>query len=407
MSDLSPALSPILDRFKPSTISEIFSLAATLKAEGRKIYDLSTGEPDFPTPRHIRDAAAEAMAAGDTKYSPTDGTFAMKAAVSRKFQRDNGLTYTNDEIVIASGAKPLLADAIRTIASPGCDVVLQAPCWPSHIGMIEIAGASPRYVHTGMEAGFKMTPPALAAAMTSATRAVLLCSPSNPTGAAYSAAELAGLAEVLARYPDVWVISDDLYEHILFDGRSFATIVQATPALRSRTLTVNGVSKAYAMTGWRIGYAAGPPPLISALRKVMSQATGCPSSIGQAAAIAALDGPQDFLSTWIDVYQRRRDRSVSALNRTNALRCATPEGAFYLYPWCGALNGRLTPGGGTITSSADFVRYLLVDWSVAVVPGAAFEGDPHFRISFATADADLDEGIRRIGAAVDALSYRG
>jgi aspartate aminotransferase len=407
MSEALPALSPILDRFKPSAISEIFSLAARLKAEGRKIYDLSTGEPDFHTPRHIRNAAAEAMAAGDTKYSPTDGTFAMKAAVSRKFQRDNSLTYTNDEIVIANGAKPLLADAIRTIASPGCDVILAAPCWPSHIGMIEIAGASPRFVRTNMETGFKMTPAALAAAMTPATRAVLLCSPSNPTGATYSATELAQLAEVLGRHPDVWIVSDDLYEHILFDGRSFSTIAQVAPELRSRTLTVNGVSKAYAMTGWRIGYAAGPQPLIGALRKVMSQTAGCPSSIGQAAAIAALDGPQDFLSAWVDVYQRRRDRSAAVLNKTNALRCAVPEGAFYLYPWCGGLKGKVTPGGMTIGTSADFVRYLLEDWSVAVVPGAAFEGDPNFRISFATADADLDEGIRRIAVAVEALSYRG
>jgi aspartate aminotransferase len=407
MRDPLPAFSPILDRFKPSAISEIFSLAARLKAEGRKIYDLSTGEPDFDTPRHIRDAAAEAMAAGDTKYSPVDGTFAMKAAVSRKFQRENALTFTNDEIVIASGAKPLLADAIRTIASPGYDVVLSAPCWPSHVGMIEIAGASPRYVHTSVDTGFKMTPATLAAAMTPATRAVLLCSPSNPTGATYSAAELSALAEVLVRHPDVWVVSDDLYEHILFDGRSFSTMAQVAPALRSRTLTVNGVSKAYAMTGWRIGYAAGPQPLISALRKVMSQATGCPSSIGQAAAIAALDGRQDFLSTSVDIYQRRRDRSTAVLNKTNSIRCALPEGAFYLYPWCGGVKGKQTPGGAIIGSSADFVRYLLKDWSVAVVPGAAFEGDPHFRISIATADADLDEGIRRIGAAVEALSYRG
>jgi aspartate aminotransferase len=403
---MMPALSSLLDRFLPSAVSDIFTLTAKLKAQGKKIYDLSTGEPDFDTPQHVKEAAVKAIAEGCTKYTPVDGSLAIKSAIARKFWRDNGLNYSEDEIVVANGAKPLLADAIRTLANPASEVVLASPCWPSHVGMIEIAGAYPRFVRTTEDTGFKMTPEALGAAITPKTSVVLLCSPSNPTGATYTHAELEGLSAALARHPDVWIVSDDLYEHILFDGRSFATMAAVNPSLASRILTVNGVSKAYAMTGWRIGYAAGPQVLIDGLCKVMSQAAGCPSSVSQAAAIAALDGPQGFLKDWANSYQRRRDRSVAALRRSRALRCTVPEGAIYLYPSCHGLIGSATARGARIHSSADFVRYLLEDWNVAVVPGSAFEADPYFRLSIATADADLDEGIRRITAAVDALSYR-
>ena len=402
-----PALSSLLDRFLPSAISDIFTLTAKLKAQGKKIYDLSTGEPDFDTPQHVKDAAVKAIAEGNTKYTPVDGSLAIKSAIVRKFSRDNDLNYSEDEIVVANGAKPLLADAIRTLTNPASEVVLASPCWPSHVGMIEIAGAYPRFVRTTEDTGFKMTPEALAAAITPKTSVVLLCSPSNPTGATYTHAELEGLSAALVRHPQVWIVSDDLYEHILFDGRSFATMAAVNPSLASRILTVNGVSKAYAMTGWRIGYAAGPQVLINGLCKVMSQAAGCPSSVSQAAAIAALDGPQGFLKDWANSYQRRRDRSVAALRRSRALRCTVPEGAIYLYPSCHGLIGSTTARGARIQSSADFVRYLLEDWNVAAVPGSAFEADPYFRLSIATADADLDEGIRRINAAVDALSYRG
>jgi aspartate aminotransferase len=404
---MMPALSSLLDRFLPSAISDIFTLTAKLKAQGKKIYDLSTGEPDFDTPQHVKDAAVKAIAEGCTKYTPVDGSLAIKSAIVRKFSRDNDLNYSEDEIVVANGAKPLLADAIRTLTNPASEVVLASPCWPSHVGMIEIAGASPRFVRTTEDTGFKMTPEALAAAITPKTSVVLLCSPSNPTGATYTHAELEGLSAALVRHPQVWIVSDDLYEHILFDGRSFATMAAVNPSLASRILTVNGVSKAFAMTGWRIGYAAGPQVLINGLCKVMSQAAGCPSSVSQAAAIAALDGPQGFLKDWANSYQRRRDRSVAALRRSRALRCTVPEGAIYLYPSCHGLIGSTTARGARIQSSADFVRYLLEDWNVAAVPGSAFEADPYFRLSIATADADLDEGIRRINAAVDALSYRG
>ena len=402
-----PALSSLLDRFLPSAISDIFTLTAKLKAQGKKIYDLSTGEPDFDTPQHVKDAAVKAIAEGCTKYTPVDGSLAIKSAIVRKFSRDNDLNYSEDEIVVANGAKPLLADAIRTLTNPASEVVLASPCWPSHVGMIEIAGASPRFVRTTEDTGFKMTPEALAAAITPKTSVVLLCSPSNPTGATYTHAELEGLSAALVRHPQVWIVSDDLYEHILFDGRSFATMAAVNPSLASRILTVNGVSKAFAMTGWRIGYAAGPQVLINGLCKVMSQAAGCPSSVSQAAAIAALDGPQGFLKDWANSYQRRRDRSVAALRRSRALRCTVPEGAIYLYPSCHGLIGSTTARGARIQSSADFVRYLLEDWNVAAVPGSAFEADPYFRLSIATADAELDEGIRRINAAADALSYRG
>jgi len=399
-----PALSPLLDRFKPSAISGMMGTVARLQAEGNKLYDFSTGEPDFDTPVHIKQAAIEAIEQGDTKYSPTDGTIAVRSAVQRKFERNNNLGFALEQIIVATGAKPLIADIIRAMAGPGDEIVLAAPAWPSHVGMIELAGAEPVFVRAGQSDGFIMGPEQLAAAITSKTRAVLLCSPSNPTGAVYGQEALLAIAEILRKFPDLWIITDDLYEHIIYDDRKFHSILNVAPDLADRTVVINGVSKAYAMTGWRIGYAAGPTDLMNAVRKVMSQATGCPSSISQAAAIAALDGPLECVSEFVTAYQARRDRSVGALNQTPGIDCLSPQGAFYLYPSCAGVIGKHQPDGTVIKSSHDFANYLLNDWSVAVVPGSAFELDPHFRISTATADADLDEGIAQIKKAVAVLS---
>jgi aspartate aminotransferase len=400
-------LSPILDRFKPSAIADIMGIAARMRANDLKLYDFSTGEPDFDTPDHIKRAAIEALSRGETKYSPTDGTIAVRQAVQRKFARDNNLDFLLQQIIVASGAKPLLADIIRTLASEGDEVVLARPCWTSHIGMIQLVGAKPTYVTTTQAQGFKMTSEGLAEILSPRTRVVVLCSPSNPSGAVYSETELSAIADVLRTRPDVWILTDDLYEHIIFDGRKFCTILNVAPDLADRTVVVNGVSKAYAMTGWRIGYASGPQVLMDAVRKVMSQSTGCPSSVSEAAAIAALDGPLDSVRSFCSAYQARRDRAVRALNQFPGISCIPPEGAFYLYPSCQGAIGTITPKGDCIGSSTDFAKYLMEDWNVAIVPGAAFEFDPHFRISIATADADLDEGIARIGSAVSALSRRG
>ncbi|MBZ0260826.1 MAG: pyridoxal phosphate-dependent aminotransferase [Hyphomicrobiales bacterium] len=402
-----PQLSPILDRFKPSAIAGIMGIAARMRAKGLKLYDFSTGEPDFDTPDHIKRAAIEALSRGETKYSPTDGSIAVRQAVQRKFARDNSLDFSLQQVIVASGAKPLLADIIRTLASEGDEVVLARPCWTSHIGMIQLVGAKPVYVTTAQAQGFKMNSGSLADVLSPRTRAVVLCSPSNPSGAVYSEAELSTIADVLRTRPDVWIVTDDLYEHIVFDGRKFCTILNVAPDLADRTVVVNGVSKAYAMTGWRIGYAAGPQVLMDAVRKVMSQSTGCPSSLSEAAAIAALDGPLDSVRSFCSAYQARRDRVVRALNQFPGITCIPPEGAFYLYPSCQGAIGTMTPKGERIGSSTDFARYLLEDWTVAIVPGAAFEFDPHFRISIATTDADLDEGMARIGRAISALSRQG
>ncbi len=399
-----PPLSPLLDGFKPSAIAGMMSTVAQLKAEGKKLFDFSTGEPDFDTPDHIKQAAIEAIQRGETKYSPTDGTIAVREAVQRKFKRDNGLNFDLEQIIVATGAKPLLADIIRSMASVGDEIILSAPCWPSHVGMIELAGATPVYVKASQDDQFIMQPDQLERALTKQTRAVLLCSPSNPTGAVYTRQALLDMADVLRKHPDIWIITDDLYEHIIYGDKQFHSILEVAPDLVDRTIVVNGVSKAYSMTGWRIGYAAGPQNLIAAVRKVMSQATGCPCSISQVAAIAALDGPLDCVYGFVETYQARRDRSVLALNQTPGIQCLSPDGAFYLYPSCAGIIGRQIPDGTIIGSSQDFASYLLTRWSVAVVPGNAFELDPHFRISTATSDIDLDQGIARIKQAVSELT---
>ncbi len=399
-----PPLSATLDRFEPSAISQIFSLAVKLKEEGRTIADFSTGEPDFDTPDHIKRAAQEAIERGDTKYTEVDGTRAMKEAVAAKFKRDNKLTYDPDQIFVHSGAKPLLADIFRTMLNPGDEVIVPTPCWPSHPGAILAAGGTPVYVSAGVATGYRISADQLEAAITPRTRCFVLCSPSNPTGAAYGAEDLEAFAEVLLKHPDVWVVTDDLYEHIVFDDFPFATIASVAPPLYDRTITVNGVSKAYAMTGWRIGFAGMPKPFMAGLMKLCSQATGNPSSMGQAAAIAALEGPQDFLQARAHAYEHRRDSALMVLNQVEGLTCSMPEGAFYLFPDCHKLLGRKTPNGTTLSQSSDFCRYLLEDWEVATVPGEAFQAKGCFRMSIAVADEEVERGCELIRQACAALS---
>jgi aspartate aminotransferase len=399
-----PQLSSILDRFAPSPIAKMSSAVSIKSSQGHRLFDFTTGEPDFDTPRHIKDAAIEAINNGETKYSPTDGTIEVRKAVQRKFKRENNLEFKSDQIIVASGAKPLLADIVRTIAGVGDEIALARPCWPSHVGMIEICGANPNYVDTCQDEGFIMKPEKLAAVLTNRTRVLLLCAPSNPTGAVYPPDTLMEIAEILRQYPEMWVVTDDLYEHIIYDGRKFCTLLEIAPELADRTIVVNGVSKAFAMTGWRIGYAGGPSTLIDGVRKIMTQATGCPSSISQVAAIAALDGPLDCVQQFVRAYQARRDRSASRLNQIPGIDCHVPDGSFYLYPSCEDIIGKKRPDGQLINSSSDFALYLLEDYSVAVVPGIAFKLDPHIRISTATADAILDEGLEQISKAVSQLT---
>ncbi len=398
-----PELSPILDRFAPSAIAGMTDIVARMQNEGHTLYNLSIGEPEFQTPSHICDAAKLAIDRGLTKYSPTDGTYALRQAVKQKYARDNNLDFDLEQIVVAAGAKPLLADLIRTVAADDDSVALATPCWTSHVGMIRLAGANPVFIPTSQKQGFKMTADSLAAGLSNNPRALLLCAPSNPSGAVYSAEELEAVATVLRQYKDLWIITDDLYEHIVFHGRRAHSILEIAPDLADRTVLVNGVSKAYAMTGWRIGYAAGPPTLMGGLRKLMSQATGCPCSISEAAAIAALDGSKEFISSSVKTYQARAERLVPRLNQIPGLECLQPEGAFYLYPNCAKLIGLLRPDGRPINSSTDFAAYLLEEWSVVVVPGSAFELDPHIRISIATADEILDHAFDQIDQAVNAL----
>ena len=399
-----PELSPILNRFQPSKIVQTTDLVAKLKKEGRTLYDFSMGEPDFDTPMHIQEAAIAAMKRGETRYTPVDGSFACKEAVQRKFSRDDNLDFDLKQIAVGSGAKSLLANILQTITQEDDEVILATPCWTSHIGMIQLFGGHPVAVETTLENGFRMTAESLQNAITDKTRALLTCAPSNPSGAVYCRQELEQLADVLRKYKDIWIVTDDLYEHIVFDGRECLNLLNVAPDLADRTILVNGISKAFAMTGWRIGYAAGPVNLVNAVRKVMSQATGCPCSISQAAAIAALDGPMDSVQEFVHAFENRRNRAVEVLNDAAGLKCASPDGAFYLFPSCAGVIGKTTPEGKLIESSTDFCNYLLETHSVVTVPGAAFEMDPHVRISIATADDDLDEGMKRIREAANSLT---
>ncbi len=392
-----------LARIKPSPTIAVTNLARELKAAGRDIIGLGAGEPDFDTPEHIKEAAIAAIRGGDTKYTAVDGTPALKEAIVAKFARENSLIYGMQEITVGTGGKQVLYNAFVATLDPEDEVLIPAPYWVSYPDMVLLAGGKPVAIDCTAESSFKLQPDQLEAAITPATKWLVLNSPSNPTGAAYTEGELKALAEVLLRHPQVHVMTDDMYEHLVYDDFRFTTIAQVEPALRDRTLTVNGVSKAYAMTGWRIGYAGGPAGLIKAMGMVQSQSTSNPSSISQAAAVAALNGPQDFLPERNAVFAQRRDLIVDLLNEAPGLSCPSPEGAFYVYPSCAGVIGRKSPSGTVIESSEAFARFLLEDGGVAVVHGSAFGLDPHFRISYATATEQLEEAGRRIIATCQKL----
>ncbi len=399
-----PLLSAAIQRIQPSPTIAVTNRAAELKAQGRDIIGLGAGEPDFDTPDFVKDAAIAAIRAGKTKYTIVDGIPELKDAIAAKFKRDNGLTYARDQISVNVGGKHTIFNAMMATLDPGDEVVIPAPYWVSYPDIVLLTGATPVIVPCGIDAGFKLTPAQLEAAITPATKWLIFNSPSNPTGAAYSRAELAALAEVLVRHPHVHILSDDMYEHIVYDGFEFTTLAQVEPALYERTLTVNGASKAYAMTGWRIGFAGGPAPIIKAMAKIQSQSTSNPDSIAQWAVTAALNGPQDFLIERNAAFAKRRDLVVSMLNQTPGLRCPRPQGAFYVYPDCSGLIGKRTPAGGTLTDDEAVAAYFLDTEGVAVVHGAAFGGSPAFRISYATADTVLEEACTRIQRAVGKLT---
>ncbi len=393
-----------LDRIKPSPTIAVTNLARELKAQGRDVIGLGAGEPDFDTPDHIKEAAIAAIRAGETKYTAVDGTPALKEAICRKFARENGLTYTPEQITVGTGGKQVLFNAFMATLDPGDEVVVPAPYWVSYPDMVRLAGGEPVFVTCPEQTGFKLRAEDLDAAITPRTKWVVLNSPNNPTGAAYGRDELAELCAVIEKHPHVAVLTDDMYEHLVYDDFAFTTPAQVNPALYERTLTMNGVSKAYAMTGWRIGYAGGPAELIKAMAKVQSQSTSNPSSVSQAAAVAALDGPTDFLAERNTVFKQRRDLVADRLDAVPGLRCRRPEGAFYVYPSCAGVIGKRTPDGTTLDTSEDFARYLLESEGVAVVHGSAFGLDPCFRISYATSTELLEKACTRIERACAALS---
>jgi aspartate aminotransferase len=392
-----------LAAIKPSPTIAVTSLARELKAAGRDVIGLGAGEPDFDTPDSIKEAAIAAIRAGQTKYTAVDGTPELKSAVATKFRRENGLEFGLDEISVGTGGKQIIYNALMATLDPGDEVVIPAPYWVSYPDMVLLAGGTPVVVTCPDQTGFKLRGEDLEAAITPRTKWLILNSPSNPTGAAYTKSELSELTSVLRRHPQVWLLSDDIYEHLVYDDFQFVTPLAVEPALRARCLTMNGVAKAYAMTGWRIGYAGGPAELIRAMAKVQSQSTSNPCSISQAATVAALNGPQDFLQGWVATFKRRRDLVVDMLNRSPTLRCHRPEGAFYVYPSCAGAIGQRTPSGDVLRDSEGFARYLLESVGVAVVHGTAFGMDPYFRISYATSTDLLEEACCRILRACERL----
>jgi len=385
-----------LRRVKPSATAAASTRARALRAAGRDVISLDAGEPDLDTPDNIKEAAIRAIREGKTKYTDVDGIPQLKEAICAKFKRENGLSYTPAQINVSPGGKPVIFNALMASLEPGDEVVIPAPYWVSYPDMVLLAGGTPVFVATTAESGFKMKPADLEAAIGERTRWLILNSPSNPSGAAYTEAELKGLAKVLLRHPRVWILTDDMYEHLVFGDFAFRTVAQVEPALFERTLTMNGVSKAYAMTGWRIGYAGGPAPLIAAMRKVMSQSTSNPASISQWAAVEALNGPQDFIKPNARMFEERRDLVVSMLNQAQGLACPTPEGAFYVFPSCAGLIGKTAPGGKVIASDDDFADALLDSEGVSVVFGEAFGLSPFFRISYATSTELLEDACTRI-----------
>jgi len=396
-------IAPALNRISPSPTLVMTSRVLELKAKGVDVIGLSAGEPDFDTPDFVKEAAIEAIRTGKTKYTNVDGTAELKAAIAAKFKRDNGLDYEASQISVNVGGKHTLFNALVSTVSTGDEVIVPAPYWVSYPDIVQFAGGTPVFIKAGAAQNYRVTPEQVEAAITPKTKWLLLNSPSNPSGAAYGADELKAIAEVLRRHPHVWIMTDDMYEHILYDGFEFATIAQVAPDLYERTLTINGCSKAYSMTGWRIGYAGGPQPLIKAMAKLQSQSTSNPCSIAQAAATAALNGDQSFLKERNDAFQKRRDLVVSMLNQARGIHCPQPEGAFYVYPDVSALIGLSTPAGKVIANDTDLIDYFLDEARVAAVQGAAFGLEPAFRVSYATSEKILTEACERIQTATAAL----
>jgi len=392
-----------LNRIKPSPSSMAGQRVRELRAEGRDMIGLTAGEPDFETPAHIREAALRAMTEGKTKYTDVGGTPELKAAIKAKFSRENALQYETGEIIVCAGAKQAIFNALMCTVEHGDEVIVPAPYWVSYPDIVQLAGGTPVFVSSSEESGFKMLPEQLERAITPRTRWLILNSPSNPSGAAYSRDELKSLTDVLLRHPHVCVMADDIYEHVLYDGREFATVAQVEPGLNDRTLTINGVSKSYAMTGWRIGYAGGPAVLIRNMIKLQSQSTSNPSSIGQAAAVQALSGPQDYVSVSCKVFEGRRDKVVPWLNEVPGVHCHKPDGAFYVFASCAGAIGKKTRRGSVIRNDNDFVMHLLESQGIGVVQGEAYGMSPFFRVSFAASDAQLQEGCRRIRVACEEL----
>lgn len=389
-------LSDTLARVKPSPTIAVSTKAAQLKAEGKDVIGLGAGEPDFDTPVNIREAAKRAIDTGKTRYTAVDGIPELKAAICSKFLRENGLTYTPAQVTVGTGGKQILYNALMATCNPGDEVIIPAPYWVSYPDMVLLAGGTPVPIVAGIETDFKLTPEQLEAAITPKTKWFIFNSPSNPTGAGYTRDELKALTDVLMRHPHVWIMSDDMYEHLVFDDFKFCTPAEVEPGLYDRTLTCNGVSKSYAMTGWRIGYAAGPIALIKAMGTIQSQSTSNPCSVSQYAALEALTGPQDFLAPNRKLFEGRRDLVVSMLNQAKGIRCPKPEGAFYVYPDISGCIGKATPAGTVISNDEVFATALLEETGVAVVFGAAFGLSPNFRVSYATSDEVLHEACSRI-----------
>ncbi|MGI4850504.1 MAG: pyridoxal phosphate-dependent aminotransferase [Janthinobacterium lividum] len=388
---------------KPSPTLAATQRASELKAQGKEIFSLSAGEPDFNTPDWICQGAINSMSRGETKYTAVGGTPILKQAIVDKFKNENDLTYRSQEVMASTGGKQVIFNALLATLNPGDEVIIPAPYWVSYVDMVTIAGGTSVTVPCPEHQNFKMSPAQLDAAITPQTKWLILNSPSNPTGAVYSKQELLALAEVLMAHPHVYILSDDIYEHILFTQDRFWTLAQVEPRLKNRTLTMNGVAKSYAMTGWRLGYAGGPEHLIKAMTDLQSHSTSNPSSISQGAVVAALKGPQDFLKEWRHIFQKRRDLMLEGLHSIPGIRCTKPEGAFYLYPSCEELMGKTTPEGEILSNDEDVCRYLLESQGLSVVQGSAFGLSPHFRISYATDEATLKESCRRLAIAVKVL----
>lgn len=389
-------LADALSRIKPSATIAVTQMARELKAKGKDVISLSVGEPDFDTPQNVKDAAIAAINRGETKYTPVAGIQPLREAIAAKFKRENGLDYKASQVIVGTGGKQILFNAFMATINPGDEVVIPAPYWVSYPEMILLCGGKPVFVTTKMENNYKLTAAELEAAITPKTKWFMFNSPSNPSGAAYTREELKALTDVLMKHPHVWVLTDDMYEHLVFGDFVYTTPAQVEPALYERTLTMNGVSKAYAMTGWRIGYAAGPDRLIKAMDMIQGQQTSGACSIAQWAAVEALNGPQDFITTSKKAFEERRDLVVSMLNQATGLVCPKPEGAFYVYPSCAKLIGKKTPEGKVIATDEDFVMALLATEGVATVHGSSFGLGPNFRVSYATSNDKLEEACRRI-----------